>query len=63
VGIDVTASIPSHLGMVLQVHQKPFLQLATERLSDMMWVPRFEARNPSGDGAASNLEQVNTTYL
>jgi hypothetical protein len=47
VDIDVTPSIPGHLGMVLQVHQEPFLQLATERLPDMMRVPRFEARNPS----------------
>src|SRR6266571_2971387 len=63
VGIDVAASIPSHLGMVFQVHQEPFLQLATERLPDMMRVPRFEAGNPTGDGATSNLEQVNATHL
>jgi len=62
VGIDVAASIPRHLGMVFQVHQEPFLQLATERLPDMMRVSRFEARNPSGDRATSNLEQVNATH-
>src|SRR5712692_3451473 len=62
VGIDVATSIPDHLGMVLQVHQESFLQLATERLPDMMWVPRFEAGDPSRDGATSNLEQVNATH-
>jgi hypothetical protein len=48
--------------MVFQVHQEPFLQLATERLTNMMRVSRFEDGNPSRDGATSDLEQVNATH-
>src|SRR5438045_926089 len=48
--------------MVFQVHQEPFLQLARERLPDLTWLPRFQSRNPSRDGATSNLKQANARH-
>src|SRR5712691_5147604 len=46
-----------HLGMVFEPQQEAFFELATERLPDSG--ARFEARNPSSNGAARNFEQIN----
>ncbi len=45
-----------------QVKKESLFQLATERLPDVVRVPRFEARNPPRDGATRNLEQVDATH-
>jgi len=53
---------PRHLGMILQVKKESLFQLTTEWLPDMMWIPRFEARNPPRDGTARNLEEVDAPH-
>ena len=54
---NVATHVALHLGMVVEPQQEAFFELATERLPDRG--ARFEAWNPSSNGAARNFEQIN----
>src|SRR5262249_57261480 len=54
---SVATRVALHLGMIFEPQQQAFFELATERLPDSS--TRFEARNPSRNGAARNFEQIN----
>ena len=54
---NVATRVALHLGMVFEPEQEALFELATERLPDSG--TRFEARNPSRNGAARNFEQIN----
>ncbi len=46
--------------VVFEPHQKPFFQLATERLLDRSSRAHLEALNPPRNGATRNVEQIDT---
>ena len=54
---DVATSIVHNQGVIFEPEHEAFFELATERLPDSS--PRFEARNPSRNGAVRDFEQIN----